>query len=473
MKLSACFLPPGVSPFATSLVEVSGVGLELPLWTPETLKRALEKVVASREAKLARRPLSSLLSSLGQAVAVWLDPASAERREAEALLPALTGFSPQMVRHTLPFLFEPYRRECLEEHLREELGDPGFLDRFLPYRGGKKKALGPQLVVLVVAGNIPGVGLEGMVGALLAKSAVLVKMSSREPFLLASFAHTLARIDKEVGECLLVTPWKGGEEGLEEVAFSQADVVLAYGEEESLKAVRRRVSGYFWGYGPKVSFGLVGREVLDHAEVLARRAAYDIALFDQQGCLSPQLFYVERGGCMSPKGFARLLAQALEEMQKLLPRGRISLEESLAIRRLRDEAEWQALSGKPVKLYASSGGTGWTVLYEEDPAFGPSPLNRTVRVKPVDRLEEVVRWLGPWRPYLEAAAVAVAGERLLGVAEILGEAGVSRICSLGTLQRPSLSWRHGGHSCLQHLLRWVGLEEPQEGYEMGREEDAG
>jgi hypothetical protein len=247
---------------------------------------------------------------------------------------------------------------------------------------------------------------------------------------------------------------------LEEAAFSRAEVVVAYGADESLSEIRQRVCGRFLGYGHKVSFGFISREALDKAQVVASCAAYDTALFDQQGCLSPQLFYVERGGRVTPEEFAWALAKALAELQRTLPRGQISSAESLAIQRTRDEAEWQAIAGKRVTLHASPGGTEWTVIYEEDPTFLPSPLNRTVRVKPLDDVQQVAEFLRPWRAYLEAAGVAVASERLAMVAEVLGAAGVSRICPVGKMQEPSLSWHHGGRLCLRELVRWVGIEEP-------------
>ena len=50
------------------------------------------------------------------------------------------------------------------------------------------------------------------------------------------------------------------------------------------------------------------KEGLADAEETAHKAAYDVALYDQQGCLSPQLVYVEEGGAVTPKELAALLA---------------------------------------------------------------------------------------------------------------------------------------------------------------------
>ena len=82
--------------------------------------------------------------------------------------------------------------------------------------------------------------------------------------------------------------------------------MLASGADESLSAIGGRVHGKFIGYGHKVSFSVIGKEVLSEAQALAEKAAYDVALLDQQGCLSPTLIYVEEGGVVTAREFAAL-----------------------------------------------------------------------------------------------------------------------------------------------------------------------
>jgi hypothetical protein len=432
--------------------------IEVADLSPAELQGVIEQLLTAREKVLARRSVRSILSSLDRTVQLWLDPSSPERREAEAALPEETGLSPEMIRHILPFIFQEYRAARLQLLLRDELNDLHALDTFVPVPGGQRKAYGPNLVTQVLAGNLPGAGLDGVIFALLVKSATLVKASSAAPFLPTQFARSLARVDPEIGACLAVVTWPGGQAELENIAFSRADVVLASGADENLAAIRSRVRGRFIGYGHKLSFCVIGKEVLSDAQDLAQKAAYDVVLFDQQGCLSPQLVYVEEGGVIPPNEFAALLAQALERWQHILLRGRVTLEASAAIQRARDEAEWQALAGKSVALYTSPGNTAWTVIYEADPVFVPSPLHRTVRVKPLVALAQLEPVLERWRPYLEAAAVAVDPTRLLEVGDLLGRTGVNRICPLGTMQTPPLGWRHGGRPRIADLVRWAGIE---------------
>jgi hypothetical protein len=181
-------------------------------------------------------------------------------------------------------------------------------------------------------------------------------------------------------------------------------------------------------------------------------------VFDQQGCLSPQLIYVEEGGVVAPHTFAAILAEALAGWERALPRGAVPQEASVAIRRTRDEAEWQALAGKDVALYVSPNGTAWTVVLDPDPTFVPSPLYRTIRIKPFSSSTQLHELLTPWRPYLEAAGLTAYATRNTQLVEVLGQAGVSRICPIGTMQLPPLSWRHGGRPRIADLVRWIEIE---------------
>ena len=429
----------------------------MPLSSPTELGTIIATLIANQSHSLARRPVRDILRSIDQAVQRWLDPDSPERREAAARLPETTGLSAAMLRHVLPLIFREYRADTLEALCVAELGGLEVLDRFVPSSLGHRKAYGPPLITHVLASNLPGAGLDSVIFSLLVKSATLVKTSSAEPVLPVLFARSIQDIDPNLGSCLNVATWLGGNAQLEDLAYGRADIIVASGSDASLAAIRKRTRGQFIGYGHKVSFSLVTKESLADAEETAHKATYDVALYDQQGCLSPQLIYVEEGAAVSPKEFAALLATGLAHWQTELPRGPVPPEVSTAIRKVRDEAEWQALAGKDVVLHASPKGTDWTVVYDADPTFVQSPLYRTIRVKPLRNIAQLSGILDTWRPYLEAVGVAAGLERLATIADTLGALGVSRVCPIGTMQRPPLSWRHGGRPRIGDLVRWVGI----------------
>ncbi len=114
---------------------------------------------------------------------------------------------------------------------------------------------------------------------------------------------------------------------LESALFAEADCVVATGSDETLAAIRQKLppAARFVGYGTQVSFGYVTREALErHAHAVAEQAAADVTAWNQRGCLSPHVIYVEDSGSGTGEDFAELLAGKLEALEKTHPRGALS-----------------------------------------------------------------------------------------------------------------------------------------------------
>ncbi len=441
------------------------VTLHVPTLTPDDIDTVANRLIEAREAYLANRPIADIVETIDQVVQLWLDPEYPYRRQAETLLPAITRYSPPMVRHGIDTLFNAFRKDALWRLLQAEFGDPLVLDTFRPrlHAGGSTRAYGPGLITHVFSGNVPALPAWSLICALLTKSASLGKSASEEPLFAALFARSLWEVCPEIGACVAIGWWKGGDTALEAAAFARSEAVIAYGSDVAIRAIQNRVppATRFLAYGHKLSFGMIGRECLSpgQAERTAQHAAYSVSVFDQQGCVSPHLLYVERGGSISPKAFAALLAEAMATVHKEMPRGSLPLEDSTAIRHLRGAYEFRELADDRVQLHCSEPGTAWTVVYEEDEPFTASCLNRTVRVHPVDDLQQDVPMrLKPVRTYLQTAGVAVSPSRLPALAEALGSLGVTRLSRLDRMPWPMMTWHHDGRCNLLDLVRWTDIE---------------
>jgi hypothetical protein len=439
-----------------------GLDIEVPRLTPEGLGAQLQRVQAERDRYLAQLPVRRIVTLLDRVASRWLEPASLYRREAEALLPLVTGYSEPAIRKGLASFLALLREESLLRLLEDELPRPAVLDGFVPRgrSGGETRAFGPRLTVHVWSGNVPGLPAQSLVSALLVKSASLGKVASEEPLFATLLAESIAEVDARLAECLAVTYWPGGDDSLEAVAFGQAEAVIAYGSERAIEQIRGRVppAARFVAYGHKLSFGAIGREALARERFAdtVDRAAYDVAKYDQQGCLSPHIFYVEIDGEASPREFGAALSARLDEYSAAVPRGRLSLEEAASLAGVRQRYELRELAGEPVALVE---GVGGTVLFDNDPRFEASCLNRTIFVKPVgDLVAEVPVLARDVRRYLQTCGVAADPERTRALAEGLGRLGLDRVCPLGRMGDVASNWHHDGRFTLLELLRWTDLE---------------
>lgn len=456
MRMAAYHLPSQVSGFVTETLSFGEVTLEVPRLTPALLGEVIGHLETARE-RLRKRKGREIAGILSEVFSRWKERTDPLRRAAEMALPVVTRFSPAMVVHGLDLLCQGYGADAFDQ-LLQEAGAEEDLEGFIHLGSHLSRAYAPVLTTHVLAGNIPGVGLPGLIAATLLGSASLVKTASADPLFLSLWAASVARQDPEIGECLAVLWWRGGRADLESVAFDHAEVVVAYGSEQTVHELQGRVRSRFLGHGHRVSFGVVGRDVLGRAEDVAERAAYDASLFDQQGCLSPHCLYVEEGGVVSPKEFAELLASAMATWAERLPPGSLTRDEAVAVRKFRGGYEAQGMAGRDIALFMHPQALDWAVIYDADPTFTLSCLHRTVLVKPVADLSEMGGPLRAWRPYLQAAGVAVTPERIGRLAGELGRAGVNRICPIGRMQVPPLTWHQEGRFLLRDLLRWTDLE---------------
>jgi len=297
-----------------------------------------------------------------------------------------------------------------------------------------------------------------MIRGLLTKSAGLVKASSRDPLFPALFVQSIAEVDPRVADALAVLPWKGGIDELDVVALRNADAVITYGGSLAISAVRRLApkDAVFVEHGPRISFAAIGREALTvrRLDSLTEAAAWDISLFDQQGCVAPHAIYVERGGQVTPRHFAEALAGAMERFEQRYPRACLATEVAAEIQTQRGlwDLRGSASSGTP--LFQSVGSTAWTVvLNERDTKLRPSCLNRFVQVTGLDDLSALPVVIGSMRPYLQTAGIASSEKQILPLTATLEASGVTRVCCIGEMQYPPASWRHDGQPNLLPLLR--------------------
>jgi hypothetical protein len=190
---------------------------------------------------------------------------------------------------------------------------------------------------------------------------------------------------------------------------------------------------------------------------VAADAAYAVALFEQRGCVSPHVVWVETGGEVSPRRWSEILGEALAEVEALLPAAPLQAALAAEIQQLRAAAELRAAAGSGDLVRAGTAG-GWTVLFE--PADRPIETSggRTVRVRPIDGLGGLSDLLRPYGPLLQSIAVAGPASSRKSVASALARSGITRVTGFRDQPWPPPWWRHDGQGPLLALVRWVGVE---------------
>ena len=341
-----------------------------------------------------------------------------------------------------------------------ELGDAGYLDgavRVGPL-GRRRRAVGPPVIHLVLAGNVPGIAVTAVIRCLLVRSGVLCKLPSGEPWLVGLFAHALHDVDAALARSLAATWWPTPGPAAD-VWTKQSGKVIVYGGEAAVRAYRASVppSTPLEVYGPRLGIVLLGSTVTD-AELSG--LARDTFAYDQAGCVSPRLVYVlgassdGGSGAWARELLDRLAAALSAEASGSAP-GRLTDGEAVAIREARSRLQFDREAGG----VRGPDDLSWTILYRPRTGTYSEALPRVLWTYAADGVEE----LGSLRSVLEGRvqAMGIAGLEPAvecRAEELAVELGVSRVTRPGGMAWPPPDWRHDGRMQLLPLLRWTDFE---------------
>jgi len=351
----------------------------------------------------------------------------------------------------------PITSGALLDLVAAELGHRNALDGFQDYGGAvldpanpaaqtlRTRAVAPSCVLHIVAGNTPIAGLQSLIRGLLLGSENLVKLPSSGLPEIDAFVAQLAPVMR--ASVTLSTELKAD-------WLRRANAIIVFGDDGTVDHFRHRARAdqVFVAHGHAISFGIIFSDADGTAAV---RAARDVGMYDQQGCLSPHCLYVDPDG-IDARDFAGELAAAMADYEKIDPRSDISADESATITALRDSYSFRAASDDQVAVWQSPVGTAWTVVFETDPSFTVSPLNRFVFVNPLPRggLADLRKDIKAVRPHLSSIAIHPFSD---AHAESAADLGASRICPLGHAQAPHLLWHQDGRPQLSPLVKWQDI----------------
>ncbi len=316
------------------------------------------------------------------------------------------------------------------------------------------------LIVHWIAGNVPVLGMISLLQSMLGKNATILKASRNDPWLLPAFLESFSEITyisssgKEISGQLLTNSVAIIYAERDDMEASRqlsaiADVRVAWGGREAVESIMnlpRRFGTEDIVFGPKVSFIIIGKEFLENKEErqkVVRNIVRDVAAFDQRGCNSPHTVFVETGGSIHPRQFARIVGEEMKSMLDDRPLREVQAGDSMNILGVRTEYDMRG------EAYYSDG-MGWTVVYsDDDTGLAPPCYLRTLFIRPVDDLLDVAAFCS-----LNTQSVGLAvKDRQLELAHLLTKAGVERCTAVGSMSLYESPW--DGMFPIARMVRWV------------------
>jgi hypothetical protein len=266
-------------------------------------------------------------------------------------------------------------------------------------------------VHVILSANVFVAPLRAIALAWAAAPQVTLRPSSRDPVLARALVNALA----SSGERAVVLDED------RDVASVTEGAVHVYGRSETIAAVRVRARVAVRAHGPGMGVALVAAR--DDAAEAAEALAADVVPFDQRGCLSPRVVFVE-GDVARAAAFARLVHEQLRAWGARVPRGVLSPEERAEASRWVDAATFagDCWAGVDHAVALATVGAPLSV----------PPAGRHLLVAGAPTLDDAFARLAPIAPFMVAVG---ARDRTALASRAPAHA---RLLPLGRMQHPPL-----------------------------------
>lgn len=401
--------------------------------TPEHIRRLAQRVHDAGPV-LRSQTLEERASWLVRA-AERLKPNGPLGRVARRELPDETGLSEEMVAWGLETTVGDIR-----------------LGGLIKLAGDALRAAGPgatpaSLVTVVLAGNVFAASVRAVFVPLLLGSPVLIKASSSETRFPRLLERALGIANPTLGHAAAVVSFPGGSAQHEAAMHSLADVVSVFGGDETVNAVTVQVPENVGviGHGHGISVAYCGSEARapDRVQDIVSGLALDVAAYDQRGCLSPQLIYIEDQDGRSMHSFASKLSNALDDVNQTLPRGPLPLAVGAA------QAQWRGLAEVDGSLL--EGASHALSVEPRQPRL--SPGFRNASLVRVDGIDAAIRAMRPFGQHLKCVGTEASSEERLARALEAATELDAYVTAIGTMQTPAFDSQADGRPVWEGYLR--------------------
>lgn len=349
--------------------------------------------------------------------------------------------------------------EGLKKKYVRELGS---LEPFIPKRFDFKtnvfEAWAPLgTLVHIVPGNAATVAPLSVLEGLMSGNINLLKNSSKNGNFPQLVLKGLADADETGMLKAFVYAFQisSKQENLLKKLYQVANGIAAWGGEESVAAVKKMAapSVRIIDWGHKISFAYVAKSKGDNISSL-EDIAYDICVIEQQACSSPQCLYLDTDSKDDLNDFAKRFAPILEQVSQKFPQKSPSIHESAEISGITQVARTSEALGE-AKVIESKEHI-WRILVDYKSSLRPSPLYRTIWLKPLPS-KNIVAVLEPFRTYLQSAGLACERSELYDLSTKLFQAGVTRVMPPGKMLEGYEGQPHDGVYALQRYARRISL----------------
>ncbi|MGB8403817.1 MAG: acyl-CoA reductase [Mycobacterium sp.] len=374
----------------------------------------------------------------------------------------------EMLKNSYRVLRPLFARDNIREIADSQVG-LDYLNGWVAHRqqDGRKlrvRAFGAR-TLHIPAGNGGLVSAVTILRSVITRSDVIIKAPSNDPLTAVAIARTLADVAPEhpITKHLTVGYWKGGDAAVEEQLYQSRYIekIVAWGGLASVKHVTRYIQPglELIALDPKRSATIIGPEAFaddDTIHEVARRAAADIGVANQEGCANARVIYVLSGTDERGLADANRLGELIYTELIALPEF-ISTAPLYPNRELLDHLEASRLTEDFYRVIGGEHNEGAIVVSQFDEAVDYSALlsGRVANIVPVDSIEKVTDAVNAYTQTVGIYPESL--KRQLRV--ILPLYGAQRLTSLGYACSVAVAAPQDAIEPIRRMCKWIVEEE--------------
>lgn len=320
-------------------------------------------------------------------------------------------------------------------------------------------------VLHIPAGNGGLVSAVTILRSVITRSDVIIKAPSNDPLTAVAIARTLADVapGHPITKHLAVGYWKGGDLAVEESLYQPHHIekIVAWGGLASVKHVTRYIQPglELIALDPKRSATIIGAEAFADDETLrrvARRAAIDIGVANQEGCANARVIYVLSGTDAAGLANANRLGELIySELVSLPPV--VSTAPRYPDRELFDHVEASRMAEDFYRVVGGERREGAVVVSQIDEPVDYSPMlsGRVANIVPVDSIDKVTAAVNAY-----TQTIGIYPESLKHrLRDTLPLFGAQRLTSLGYACSVALAMPQDAIEPIRRMCKWIVEEE--------------
>ncbi|MDT5200783.1 MAG: hypothetical protein QOH34_2305 [Mycobacterium sp.] len=374
----------------------------------------------------------------------------------------------EMLKNSYRVLRPLFSRENVAEIADSQVG-LDYLNGWVPHtlRDGREqrvRAFGSR-TLHIPAGNGGLVSAVTILRSVITRSDVIIKAPSNDPLTAIAIARTLADVapDHPITKHLAVGYWKGGDPAVEETLYQPRHIekIVAWGGLASVKHVTQYIQPglELIALDPKRSATIIGAEAFaDEATMLdvARRAAIDIGVANQEGCANARVIYVLSGTDADGLAKANRLGELIYRELVSLP-AVVSTPPLYPDRELLDHLEASRMTEDFYRVIGGEQREGAIVVSQFDEAVDYSPMlsGRVANIVPVDHIDKVTAAVNSY-----TQTIGIYPESLKRrLRDTLPLFGAQRLTSLGYACNVSIASPQDAIEPIRRMCKWIVDEE--------------